>query len=59
VFFFFPLSVMSSFLQFAIVPNNSFSLHTNQLTFFHFIIAVSSENRKKQKYAVWGKMRRS
>ena len=48
-----------AFYNYAIVVNNSFSLHTNQLTFFHDIIAVRSENHKTQKHAVWGKMHRS
>ena len=45
-----------AFYNFAIVPKNSFSLHTNQLRFFHDIIAVRSENNKKQKHAVGGNM---
>jgi len=44
-----------AFQNFAIVPNNSFSLHTSQLTPLHDVIALRSENHKKQKHTVWGK----
>ena len=38
-----------AFYNSAIVPNNSFSLHISQLTFFHDVFTVRSENYTKKK----------